>query len=32
MAMSIAAGTSILATLAVFIVEPGPHIDFYPRD
>ena len=32
MAMSIAAGTCVLATLAVFIIEPGPHVDFIPRD
>ena len=32
MAMSIAAGTCVLATLAVFIIEPGPHVDFFPRD
>jgi hypothetical protein len=24
--------TSVLATLAVFIIEPGPHVDFIPRD
>jgi EmrB/QacA subfamily drug resistance transporter len=32
MAMSIAAGTSILATLVVFTIEPRPHVDFFPRD
>jgi hypothetical protein len=21
-----------IATLAVFIIEPGPHVDFIPRD
>jgi len=31
-AMAVAAIASILATLAVFIIEPGPHIDFIPRD
>jgi MFS family permease len=32
MATSIATGTCALATLAVFIIEPGPHVDFIPRD
>ncbi|MEH2512572.1 EmrB/QacA subfamily drug resistance transporter [Nitrobacteraceae bacterium AZCC 1564] len=32
MAMAIAAGACVLATLAVFIIEPGPHVDFIPRD
>lgn len=32
MATSIATGTCVLATLAVFIIEPGPHVDFIPRD
>jgi EmrB/QacA subfamily drug resistance transporter len=32
MAMAVAAVACVLATLAVFIVEPGPHIDFIPRD
>jgi MFS family permease len=31
-AMVVAAGASVLATLAVFIIAPGPHIDFSPRD
>ena len=31
-AMAIAGVTSVLATLAVFIIEPGPHVDFIPRD
>ena len=29
--MAVAAGTCVLATLAVFIIEPGPHVDFMPR-
>jgi hypothetical protein len=29
MAMAVAC---VLATLAVFIIEPGPHVDFFPRD
>jgi sugar phosphate permease len=32
MAMAVAAVVCILATLAVFIIEPGPHVDFIPRD
>jgi EmrB/QacA subfamily drug resistance transporter len=32
MAMAIAAFACVLATLAVFIIEPGPHVDFIPRD
>jgi EmrB/QacA subfamily drug resistance transporter len=32
MAMAVAAVACVLATLAVFIIEPGPHIDFIPRD
>lgn len=32
MAMAIAAATCALAALAVFIIEPGPHVDFIPRD
>jgi hypothetical protein len=32
MAMSIATGTSVLATLAVFIIKPGSHAEFNPRD
>jgi MFS family permease len=32
MAMAFAAAGSVLATLAVFIIEPGPHVDFIPRD
>ncbi|MBR0821108.1 MFS transporter [Bradyrhizobium liaoningense] len=32
MAMVAAAATCVLATLAVFIIEPGPHVDFVPRD
>jgi MFS family permease len=32
MAMAIAAVACVLATLAVFIIEPGPHVDFIPRD
>ena len=31
MAMAVAAGTCVLATLVVFIIEPGPHVDFIPR-
>jgi EmrB/QacA subfamily drug resistance transporter len=31
-AMIVAAGACVLATLAVFIIEPGPHVDFIPRD
>jgi EmrB/QacA subfamily drug resistance transporter len=30
-AMAVAAAACILATLAVLIIEPGPHIDFIPR-
>jgi EmrB/QacA subfamily drug resistance transporter len=32
MAMAVAAVACVLATLAVFIIEPGPHVDFIPRD
>jgi len=32
MAMAGAAVGCVLATLAVFIIEPGPHVDFIPRD
>ncbi|AHY53487.1 MFS transporter [Bradyrhizobium japonicum] len=32
MAMVVAAVACVLATLAVFIIEPGPHVDFIPRD
>jgi EmrB/QacA subfamily drug resistance transporter len=32
MAMAGAAVACVLATLAVFIIEPGPHVDFIPRD
>lgn len=31
-AMVVAAVACVLATLAVFIIEPGPHVDFVPRD
>jgi EmrB/QacA subfamily drug resistance transporter len=31
-AMAVAAVACVLATLAVFIIEPGPHVDFIPRD
>ncbi|MGY4406476.1 MFS transporter [Bradyrhizobium sp. USDA 3315] len=31
-AMAVAAVACVLATLAVFIIEPGPHIDFIPPD
>ncbi|MHC1950788.1 MFS transporter [Bradyrhizobium sp. UFLA06-06] len=31
-AMAVAAVTCVLTTLAVFIIEPGPHVDFIPRD
>ncbi len=31
-AMAISAAACVLATLAVFIIEPGPHVDFVPRD
>lgn len=31
-AMAVAAVTCVLATLAVFVIEPGPHVDFIPRD
>jgi EmrB/QacA subfamily drug resistance transporter len=31
MAMAVAAAACVLATLAVFIIEPGPHVDFIPR-
>jgi hypothetical protein len=32
MAMAVAPVACVLATLAVFIIEPGPHVDFIPRD
>jgi len=32
MAIAVAAVACVLATLAVFIIEPGPHTDFIPRD
>src|SRR5262249_10469021 len=32
MAMAFAAAACVLSTLAVFIIEPGPHVDFAPRD
>ena len=32
MAMAVAAVACVLATLAVFIIEPGPHVDFIARD
>jgi EmrB/QacA subfamily drug resistance transporter len=32
MATAVAAVACVLATLAVFIVEPGSHVDFIPRD
>nr|WP_249128348.1 MFS transporter [Bradyrhizobium lablabi] len=32
MAMVAAAVACLLAALAVFIIEPGPHVDFIPRD
>jgi MFS family permease len=32
MAMAVAAVACVLATLAVFIIAPGPHVDFIPRD
>jgi len=32
MAMAVAAVACVLATLAVFIIEPGPHVDFIPRE
>jgi hypothetical protein len=32
MAMTVAAVTCVLATLTVFMIEPGPHIDFVPSD
>jgi hypothetical protein len=32
MAMAVAAVACVLSTLAVFIIEPGPHVDFIPRD
>jgi hypothetical protein len=31
MAMAVAAIARVLATFAVFIIEPGPHVDFTPR-
>jgi hypothetical protein len=30
--LAVAAVACVLATLAVFIIEPGPHVDFIPRD
>jgi hypothetical protein len=32
MAMIVAAAICVLATLAVLLIEPGPHVDFIPRD
>jgi MFS family permease len=32
MALAVAAVACVLATLAVFIIEPGPHVDLIPRD
>lgn len=32
MAMAVAAVACLLATLAVFVIEPGPHVDLIPRD
>jgi EmrB/QacA subfamily drug resistance transporter len=32
MAVAVATFTCVLATLAVFIIEPGPHVDFIPRN
>jgi predicted MFS family arabinose efflux permease len=32
MAMAAAAIACVFATLAVFMIEPGPHVDFVPRD
>ena len=32
MAMAVAAIACVLAAFAVFIIEPGPHVDFIPRD
>lgn len=32
MAITVAAVACGVATLAVFIIEPGPHVDFIPRD
>jgi hypothetical protein len=31
MAMAVATGACVLATLVVFIIEPGPHGHFIPR-
>jgi hypothetical protein len=31
MALSVAAVACVIATLVVFIIEPGPHVDFIPR-
>jgi hypothetical protein len=31
-AMAVTAVACVLATLAVFLIEPGPHVDFIPRD
>jgi hypothetical protein len=30
--MAVAAVACVLATLAVLIIEPGPHVEFIPRD
>jgi len=32
MAIAVAAIACVLAAFAVFIIEPGPHVDFIPRD
>ena len=32
MAMAVAAVACVLATLVVFIIEPGPHVDFFQRE
>jgi hypothetical protein len=32
MGMAVAAVACVLAALAVSIIEPGPHVDFIPRD
>jgi hypothetical protein len=31
MALSVAAVACVIATLVVFIIEPGPHVDLIPR-
>jgi hypothetical protein len=31
MALPTPAAACVFATLAVFIIEPGPHVDFIPR-